>query len=240
MRRLLSAVVLALASLSLSPAQAGGLLQDLFAAAPRTAPTVMYYAPAQPQIRFLHDEGFRVSRRPSTQRKAIVKKHQSKRWVAGRKRAIVHVAPTARWPRAEHTRRAPRAHAIKHRPKFARAIVTPSAPAPQASPAVAKVDPPAHIDNDPTLRVGDAYMTPEGLRIYRGPQWKAKERKVFVDFRRSGLGEGAKSRLAALDGAMRGAISHRVAPLRLKATPAGASTRKSVDRQGRVIRVVGP
>lgn len=240
MRRLLSAVVLALASLSFSPAQAGGLLQDLFAPAPRAAPTVMYYAPAQPQIRFLHDEGFRVSRRPSTHRKAIVKKHPSKRWTVGRRSAPAHAAVYAHGPRVEQGRRIHRAHVVKPRAKFVRALAAASAVPAQAAPAVAKVDPPAHIDNDPTLRVGDAYMTPEGLRIYRGPQSKAKERKVFVDFRRSGLGEGVKSRLAALDGATRNVLSSRAAPLPLKAAPAGSSTRKSVDRQGRTIRVVGP
>lgn len=240
MRRLLSAVVLALASLSFSPAQAGGLLQDLFAPAPRAAPTVMYYAPAQPQIRFLHDEGFRVSRRPPTHRKAIVKKRQPKRWAVGHKSAPARADLPTHWPRAEHSRRVHRAHAIKPRVKLVRTVSAPSAVASQIIPAVAKIDPPAHIDNDPTLRVGDAYMTPEGLRIYRGPQSKAKERKVFVDFRRSGLGEGVKSRLAALDGATRGVLSNRAAPLPLKAAQAGSNTRKSVDRQGRIIRVVGP
>lgn len=235
MRRLLSALVLAFASMSFSPAQAGGLLQDLFAPAPRVAPTVMYYAPPQPQIRFLYDPGLRVSRRPAAHRKAIVKKHQIRRWAVGRKSAP-NVAGRVRHLRSSEAGRVRRAHVAKSHVRLAKFV---SAPVPVVR-AVAKVEAPERIDNDPTLRVGDAYMTPEGLRIYRGPNANAKERKVFVDFRRSELAKGVKSELAALVGAGHDYRARRIGPPPLKTTVARASTRKSVDRRGRVIRVIEP
>ncbi|HMN72189.1 MAG TPA: hypothetical protein PKA55_10020 [Rhodoblastus sp.] len=238
MRRLLSVVVLALASLSFSPAQAGGLLQDLFAPAPRVAPIVTYYAPVQPQIRFLADPGLRVSRRLYAPRKAVVKRPQTRHWATSRKgAAIAALAPAARFG-VERGHRSGRAHVMKSRAKIA-SLAAPAVLA-QPAPAVARIETPAQIENDPTLRIGDAYMTPEGLRIYRGPQAKTRQSKTFVDFRRSDLGKGVKSQLAALEGATRGALARHVAPPVLKAIAARADGRKSVDRQGRVIRVVGP
>ena len=234
MRRWLSALVLAFASLSFSPAQAGGLLQDLFAPAPRVAPAVMYYAPPQPQIRFLYDPGLRVSRRPAAHRKAIAKKHHIKRWSIARKAAPA-VISRVRHARSNEPVRPRRAHVAKAHVRLVKFVV---APVPVAR-AVAKVEAPERIDNDPTLRVGDAYMTPEGLRIYRGPHARAKERKVFVDFRRSELGKGVKSELAALVGAGRSYHARRIGLPPLKATIARASALKSVDRQGREIRVIG-
>ncbi len=238
MRRLLCAVVLAFASLGFSPAEAGGILQDLFAPAPRMAPIVTYYAPAQPQMRFLADPGFRVSRRAQAPRKAFAKKPQPKRWAVNRKRApTAAVSPTARFG-IDQSRRAGRAHVMKTRAKVAGFVAAPAiAP---ATPAIARIETPTQIENDPTLRIGDAYMTPEGLRIYRGPQANTRHGRTFVDFRRSDVGKGVKSQLAALDGATRGLLLRRVVSPALKAVAVRSSDRKSVDRQGRAIRVVGP
>lgn len=235
MRRFLSALVMAFASLSFSPAQAGGLLQDLFAPAPRPAPMVHYYAPAQPQIRFLYDEGLRVSRRPQVNRKAVVKKTTSKRWAISRKKSTVIARGAASRFGLEQSRGSRKAQFAKARiARFA------AAPAPQAVPAAAKFEAPAHIDNDPTLRIGDAYMTAEGLRIYRGPSAKAAKGRNFVDFRGSEMGASVKSQLAALEHAGRADQTRRAITPALKLEPAGPRDRKSVDRQGRVIRIVGP
>lgn len=236
MRRLLSALVLALASFAVSPAQAGGLLQDLFAPAPRPAPIVHYYAPAQPQIRFMFDEGLRVSRRPQLHRKAVVKRPATKRLAIGRKGAATLSSAQISLPRVSQGRKPHRPHVAK---PAVRHIASVAAPATKLVPAIAKIEAPAQIDKDPTLRVGDAYMTPEGLRIYRGPQAKRAERNAFVDFRRSSLGESVKSQLAALEGGTR-SEGRRIAPLALKALQADTSERRSVDRHGRAIRVVGP
>ena len=242
MRRFLSAFAFVVASLSLSPAQAGGLLQDLFAPAPRPAPVVTYYAPAQPHIRFLVDEGLRVSRRPAAHRKATARKHAAKKWSVKRHDAarLAH-APSSRF-RVDHGRRIPRAHVTKpdSRARLASKFHAPASVVPaQLALNVAKVTPPARIDNDPTLRVGDAYMTTEGLRIYRGPQAKAVQRKAFVDFRTSHLGKGVRSQLAALENTPAHRIRRIGAPA-LKSIPARASERRSIDRQGRAIRIVGP
>lgn len=237
MRRVLSALVIAFASLSFSPAQAGGLLQDLFAPAPRPAPIVHYYAPAQPQIRFLYDEGLRVSRRAPVKRKAIVKKVQSKRWAVGRKVSTTIAAAGASRPRFEQARRSQKAHFARARAKHARFAI---AAASKATAPLAKIEEPAHIDNDPTLRIGDAYMTAEGLRIYRGPSTKAAKGRNFVEFRRSEIGAGVKSQLAALEHAGRVDQARRIVSPALKLEPARARDRKSVDRQGRIIRIVGP
>lgn len=236
MRRWISALVLVVASIAVSPAHAGGLLQNLFAPTPRAAPAVMYYAPPQPHIRFLYDEGLRVSRRHAAPHKAIAQKHQrAKRAVAHRKPTMrVALAPGGRTPWRQ-ANRPNRAHLIKA--SLATAVVAPAA---KIEPAVVKNEAPVQIDNDPTLRVGDAYMTPEGLRIYRGPQARAKERKVFVDFRGSTLGAGVKSQLAALEGAARNERAQRNAQPALKVFLGHSTARKSVDRQGREIRVVGP
>ena len=61
----------------------------------------------------------------------------------------------------------------------------------------------------------------------------------FVDFRRSELGKGVKSELAALVGAGRSYHARRIGLPPLKATIARASALKSFDRQGREIRVIG-
>lgn len=237
MRKFLSALVMALASLSVSPAQAGGLLQDLFAPAPRPAPIVHYYAPAQPQIRFLYDDGLRVSRRPQATRKAIVKKTQSKRWTIGGKSSTAIAGRAGSRLRFEQGRSFQKAHLAKRKAKITRFAAP---PAPKAAPGFAKVEAPAQIDSDPTLRIGDAYMSPEGLRIYRGPSAKAAKGRSFVEFRRSGVGATMKSQLAALEHAGRADQSRRVIAPTLKLEPANARERKSVDRLGRVIRIVGP
>ncbi len=234
MRRLLSALAVAFASLSFSPAQAGGLLQDLFAPAPRYAPVVSAYAPAQPQIRFLYDEGLRVSRRPATSRKAIVRKPQAKSWAISRKKPTTHFSSAWQRSKTEQARRFQRTAASQAKIRVASiAPVAVNAPAP-------KTEAPARIDNDPTLRVGDAYMTTEGLRIYRGPAAKAAVGKTFVDFRRTALGAGVKSQLAALENAGRAEQARGLIAPTLKVAPLAAAGRKSVDRAGRVIRVVGP
>ncbi|MCA9266991.1 MAG: hypothetical protein KDA41_00895 [Planctomycetales bacterium] len=242
MRRFLSALALAFASLSFSPAQAAGLLQDLFSPPPRPSPIIHAYAPAQPQIRFLFDEGLRVSRRPAAHRKAVTRKHTAKKWsVERRKGSRLAHALSPRF-RVDHGRRVNRAHVARlgMRARLATKIHAPAAVAPaQFAPVVAKAATTARIDNDPTLRVGDAYMTTEGLRIYRGPQTKAVQRKAFVDFRSSHLGKGVKSQLAALESAPAHRIRRIGAPA-LKSIPARASERRSIDRQGRAIRIVGP
>lgn len=239
MRRVLSALVIAFACLNFSPAQAGGLLQDLFAPAPRPAPIVHYYAPAQPQIRFLYDEGLRVSRRPPINRKAVVKKAPSKRWAIGRKGAATIAGASGSRLRFERVRHSQKAHFARARTKLAHVAI---AAAPKAVPPVAKIEGPSHIDNDPTLRIGDAYMTTEGLRIYRGPSAKAAKGRNLVEFRRSEIGAGVKSQLAALEHAGRMDQARRaIAPaLKLERSGARDRNRTSVDRQGRVIRIVGP
>lgn len=237
MRRILSALVVAFASLSFSPAQAGGLLQDLFAPAPRPTPIVHSYAPAQPQIRFLFDEGLRVSRRAPMHRKAIAKRSHTKRWGIDRKRATPFAGAQASRMRIDGGRRTQRVHAPRlggvslNAAKVAIAKETPVSP---------KSAQPSGIDNDPTLRVGDAYMTPEGLRIYRGASTRVAQKKAFIDFRRSALGAGVKSQLAALENGARVDHGRRMSPPIVKSVSTGVSERKSVDRQGRIIRIVGP
>ena len=235
MRRLMSVLALVFVSLGFNSAQAGGLLQDLFAPAPRPSPIVHYYAPAQPQIRFLYDEGLRVSRRPAP-RKAIAKKAHGPKWVVGRKKSGPLAFAHGSSSKAQQARRFQRAAVAR---STARMASIASAPA-KAAVVAAKPEAPAHIDNDPTLRVGDAYMTPEGLRIFRGTAAKVSSGKNFVDFRRSTLGAGVKSQLAVLDTAGRGEQARGLVAPALKVAPMGAGGRKSVDREGRVIRVVGP
>lgn len=235
MRRLLSVLALAFVSLSFNPAQAGGLLQDLFAPAPRPSPIVHYYAPAQPQIRFLYDEGLRVSRRPAP-RKAIARKAHSQKWVVGRKKSAPVAFAPASSSKFHQARRFQRAAALKSKARVAAVAPVPA----KFAAAPVKPEAPAQIDNDPTLRIGDAYMTPEGLRIFRGAVAKAASSKNFVDFRRSTLGAGVKSQLAVLENAGRSEQARGLIAPALKVAPIGAGGRKSVDREGRVIRVVGP
>lgn len=235
MRRLMSVLALVFASLSFNSAQAGGLLQDLFAPAPRPSPIVHYYAPAQPQIRFLYDEGLRVSRRPAP-RKAIAKKAHGPKWVVGRKKSAPIAFAPASHSKLQQARGFQRASVAR-----SKARVAALTPAPAKFVAVpAKPEAPGHIDNDPTLRIGDAYMTPEGLRIFRGTAAKVAAGKNFVDFRRSTLGAGVKSQLAVLDNAGRGEQARGLIAPALKVAPMSVGGRKSVDREGRVIRVVGP
>ena len=134
-------------------------------------------------------------------------------------------------------RRSEKAHFAKTVAKHARYAI---AAAPKPVPAAAKIETPAHIDNDPTLRIGDAYMTAEGLRIYRGPSAKVAKGRNFVEFSRSHIGAGVKDQLAALESAGRMDNARRAIAPALKLEQSRAPERKSVDRQGRVIRIVGP
>lgn len=248
MRSVLWAIVAALALLHFSPAHAGGLLQDLFAPAPRPSPIVYQYAPAQPHIRFQFDEGLRVSRRPHFARKAIGVSRSSKFGVSskraaikfgGRSRMTVNRANASVW-RIERHRAVHRVHRLAD--KRSKASVERFAALNPASavPVAAAAAPPAKIHEDRTLRIGDAYMTTEGLRIYRGAAVKAGGQKAFVELRRSDIGAGAKARLAALVSGARADYAPLAIKPATKSTAASSRRGTSLDRNGRTIRVVGP
>ncbi|MFO1117631.1 MAG: hypothetical protein U1E28_18275 [Beijerinckiaceae bacterium] len=99
----------------------------------------------------------------------------------------------------------------------------------------------AAIAGDRTLRVGDAYMTTQGLRIYRG-RVAGSDKGAFVDYRKAGIDPDTKDRLSAIERsqsprALSGATT--VAASAIEANQPIAS-RTSIDAAGRLIRVVGP
>lgn len=212
MRRFFWFAIVGLAALASAPAHAAGLLQDLFASFERrSAPVVYRYAPAQPQMRFVYDEGFRVSRR------AVVRKHVT----ASRKAGL---------------RAGMKATGMK------------SANAPTGEPAKIEFEglnprdaTTAAIARDPTLRVGDAYMTPQGLRIYRG-RTSAAGKGAFVGYRDAGIDQDAKNRLSAIERQHipRGDAAPRVIATSTYATNQSTSARTALDPNGRAIRIVGP
>ena len=255
MRKALFALSFLVGAVAALPAQAGGFLQDLFSPE-RAAPTAYQYAPAQPQMRFVYDQGFRVSRRPTAATKMV----RGKQTLAQRKAARKKAALLAR-KRGYHASTA--AFARNSGFKASATVAVAGAPAAKAAanrhlqPALCcknGEDPAQLIHADATLRVGDAYMTPQGLRIYRGGQ-DARHRPAFVDYRKAEIGNEMKARLAALED--RRGHADRPA-IRTIATPMPAialapvvprqvtyasrtdDTRTSLDPTGRVIRVVGP
>lgn len=206
MRKIIGALMLAVAAASATPAAAAGFLQDLFAQAARAAapPVVYRYAPPPPQMRFVYDQGLRVSPRPTIARKA-----------AKPSRAIASLRTDRKMARVASLNRVAPAAASR-------------------VPDRCKVDAATAIERDPTLRVGDAYMTPQGLKVYRG----------FVDYKKSGIDRGLRARLDAVEqpsnaGAGASADAPRVAATAY-VTSASRTDRTSVDAQGRAIRVVGP
>ncbi len=231
MRRLILALVFIVSAVAWAPAQAAGFLQDLFSGFSRPSPVVYRYAPEQRHMRFVYDEALRVSRRP----------HAARKSAQIRKAAQVH----SEQRRISFSARKQRLHVVRRRVLKAAAAIK-SAAAEPAAPCCEIGPEMTGIDRDVTLRVGDAYMTPEGLRIYRGRGAAAREGAAFVDYRRSGLRQRLKARLAALersrtDGApelTQGFSPHLAAVAHF--TRDGATGRTSFDPSGRVIRVVGP
>lgn len=237
MRRLLLALMIAFGALGPSAAQAGGLLQDLFAPAAPPPPVVYHYAPPPPQMRFVYDEGFRVSRpRRHAQRKVAPRHAVDQRLQARRASARPLLRAHRRAQAAPHRQAAK----INRRHVVGGIVHMTTNPPPHASRAAAIVEPHA-IQDDPTLRPGDAYMTPQGLRIYRG---RSANRTAFVDWRRANLSRPAEKRIALLD---RTSVRSDYASFVTRTAGAhggrrhdGGSARTAVDRRGRVIRVVGP
>jgi len=75
----------------------------------------------------------------------------------------------------------------------------------------------------------------------RGRASRAAERTAFVDYRKAEIGMSMKARLAALESAARSDY----APMAIRLAPRASlrsttAMRTSIDRRGRVIRVVGP
>lgn len=253
MRRLFLALAIAFSSLTLAPARAGGLLQDLFAPAPRAARVVYRYAPDQLHMRFVYDEAFRVSRRGRLVHRKAGAHRAVKAWSAKHKARPAHRASRthseerrvaagalSRKSRVQAVATARRTVApVQHVAKRARFQFT-SMPTPAPRPAM----PVETIHDDPTLKVGDAYMTSRGLRIYRGRAASAADRAAFVELRRARLGKALTHRLASLEHA---AAPADYAPIRTRTFAASgpeaafaATRRTSLDRRGRIIRVVGP
>ena len=240
MRRIAFAVLLAFSAVAAAPAQAAGLLQDLFGGYDRPAPVVYRYAPEQPRMRFIYEDALRVSRRPRSAVHKMVAAHRIQKH--GIEQAHAHVV-------VKHRKLL--AHAIAHRrivsgPSLDRSSAKPLADL-QAAQCCKHDDVAAgQIDNDTTLRIGDAYMTPQGLRIYRGRIEGTREASAFVDYRKASIGPKMKARLAELerrpsDGAQ--VNNSGLNPTLATTTHVGAWSapkRTSLDARGRVIRVVGP
>jgi len=207
MRKIIGALMLAFVAVSATPAGAAGFLQDLFSQAMRpAAPPVVYrYAPPPPQMRFVYDQGLRVSTRP-----ALVRKAKPARAIAAAVRPDRKIAPVASLNRV--------------------ATIAALRASDRCKPDVAA----AAIEQDPTLRVGDAYMTPHGLKVYRG----------FVDYKKAGIDRGLRARLDAVEQPANSAERAATAAPRVASTAYVTSEsrtdRTSVDAQGRVIRVIGP
>ena len=231
MRRLILTLVFIVSAATWAPAQAAGFLQDLFSGFNRPSPVVYRYAPEQRHMRFVYDEALRVSRRPhvaekSGQIRKVVQAHSEK-------------------GRISFSTGKTRLHVARRRSLKTVALTKPTA-AERAAPCCEIGLETTRIDGDVTLRVGDAYMTPDGLRIYRGRRLEARERAAFVDYRQAGLRQKLKARLAAVeprraDGApelAQGFSPHLAAVAHF--TRDGATGRTSFDPSGRVIRVVGP
>jgi hypothetical protein len=206
MRKIIGALMLAFVTVSATPAVAAGFLQDLFSQATRSAapPVVYRYAAPPPQMRFVYDEGLRVSPRPALARKA-----------AKPLRAIATVRPDRKLARIASVNRVGTIGGAR----------VPDRCKPEGAATA--------IERDPTLRVGDAYMTPQGLKVYRG----------FVDYKKAGIDRELRTRLDAVDQPSTTAKPAAAAP-RVAATAyvtsASRTDRTSVDAHGRVIRVVGP
>jgi hypothetical protein len=217
------------------PATAGGLLQDLFSGAHAPPPVYYYrYAPPPPQMRFVYDPGLRVSRKASLARKAMPA------------RALLVQRKSEQKKKANLSLPRKSAHVAK--PSIGRPIVTPR-PAPTALCCRNGENPATTIHSDETLRVGDAYMTPQGLRIYRGRAAR-NEGAAFIDYRKAGIGKAMQARFNELERSRpHGGFAAIGTNIRAAATArfAGESSvkgappmRTALDPQGRVIRVVGP
>jgi hypothetical protein len=240
MRKALFALSFMVIAALTRPAHAGGLLQDLFARIQAPAPVVYAYAPPQPQMRFVNDSGFRVSRRFYT----TGRDYRGNRITL--QQALHRRAMKQKASLAGNQRRVSASGAL---------AATASSPADRTGASRAGAlccrngeDAGKSIQQDETLRVGDAYMTPEGLKIYRGRAYGAA-RPAFVDYRQAGVDKTLDARLAeftrhdGLRGAVRAQPHSNWTPARAAATADGSRgtpTRTSIDQTGRVIRVVGP
>ncbi len=215
MRKFFGFAIFAVLALVTAPAQSAGLLQDLFASFERRAAPVVYrYAPAQPQMRFVYDEGFRTSRRLSP-RKAVVGSRSALRTRAKGTTANGVIAVKAKASTGQ-----------------------PSQEFEGLNPHDSTT---AAIARDTTLRVGDAYMTPQGLRIYRG-RASTGQKGAFVDYRKAGIDADMKSRLSAIERAQSARAGSTATNLVTTASVArhNIPSRTSIDATGRIIRVVGP
>lgn len=191
---------------SLSAAQArGGLFEALFG---QPRPTYYQYAPA---------EGLRFRSRPDP--------------------APAMRGGTRLRGALEFGARKPKAHKAARRlvsldPRIG--LAPPKAPMQKAICCKDGEDPAHAILSDSTLRPGDAYMTPQGLRVFVG-RAGAKARAAFADLRRAAIGKQDKARLMAISDARPRAAEKA----KVEARPA-ASAQLIVDPAGRALRAVGP
>ena len=157
---------------------AGGLFEALFGHRPR--PVAYYqYAPEQ-GLRFYNTGPARV--------------FAPARASAPHRRAA---APKAALQRAKTP--------VRPQPALRFAALNPTLGATGAAPSKLRCcrdggDAGAAIGHDPTLRPGDAYMTPEGLKIFSGYSGKGAAAK-FVDLRKSRLDTRERAKLINLTNA---------------------------------------
>ena len=226
MRKIVLMLTLAVGAFAAVPAQAAGFLQDLFERFDRPAPVMYRYAPPQPQLRFYQADAPRLARRamraPVRESRPLLRN----RLLGARQIPIRNLGPRTA------TRTAARVKVAALTPESVKAVVPPCC-APDVKATVS-------IGTDKTLRVGDALMTSKGLRVYRGGAAEG----AFIDYRKADLHQEAKYRLGALEqGASAEGGTTSVAPklaVTKHVTAETAALRTSLDKTGRVIRVVGP
>lgn len=192
---------------SLSTAQArGGLFEALFG---QPQPTYYQYAPA---------EGLRFRSRPDPA-------------PAMRGGTRLRGAPEfgARKPKARKAAR----RVVSLDPRIG--LATPKSPMQKAICCKGGEDPARAILSDATLRPGDAYMTPQGLRVFVG-RAGAKAAAAFVAPRRAAISKKDRARLVAISDARPRAVQAKAKAEAGSAAPA----QLIVDPAGRALRAVGP
>ncbi|MDE2577756.1 MAG: hypothetical protein KGL46_03025 [Hyphomicrobiales bacterium] len=235
MRKSLFAVLAAVVAsfvIAHQPAQAAGLLEMLFGG----GRPVYRYAPAyEPRVYFP----------PTVERRARAPRQ--------RRHAAAYSGRASVFHRSAERRRA--AQAVRALPgrKAARGVKVASLTPVKYYPADLRVTPlqtplcckngenaQSLIHQDRTLRVGDAFMTPQGLRVYNGGD-------RFIDYRKAGAARFASVTTTRRPHVVKGAaLAAQVKnATKAKAEPAprpqqAVAERTGHDAQGRVIRVIGP
>jgi hypothetical protein len=197
-----------------APAKAQGLFQTLFNEA-QPQPSYYRYAP---------DVGLRFAPAPQRDSHAAARAWQKSRAEAARKLALKRKA------RVEKMRLASLGPIISLKASTSNGVSGHQKPICCANGENAA----EALKLDPTLRPGDAFMTPEGLKIYSG-RASSKSGVRLIEPRKAGMDRGRLSSVA-------GKRHFHDAKIQTIATdPKGAGPdRRIVDQQGRTIRVIGP